>query len=255
MSLVLSIVNQKGGSTKTSTAVNLACAIAATRRRVLLIDLDAQGSATVALSLDRADSDKCLAGSLIADNDIVDTIVHYEQGQFDVIPSSDDLIAVQVAIYNEDDRTQKLNKHLELIKDDYDLIIIDTPPSLNLLTENAMCASDYILIPMPCEYFALDSLLTFLDVYNGLKREGLSKAKLLGIVRTLYEEERPLSKEIHDELEKHFDDLLFKTVIPFSSSIIECTSIGRPVMFYDKSSNGARSYLNLAGEVLQKLNI
>lgn len=253
MAKIITIANQKGGSCKTTTAVNLACAIAATRRKVLLVDMDPQGSATVALLKDRSDSGNCLAGSLIADVDVKSVICHYDLGNFDLIPSSDDLTAVPVALYSQNDSDLKLKHVLEEIENDYDYIFIDTPPSLNLLTINALCASDYLLIPMPCEFFALDSLNALVDLFDKLNSTGRANVELLGIIRVLFDEDMALASEINDELKEQFGALLLDSIIPFSSRLAECSSIGRPIMLYDKSSRGSRSYLALAGEIFRLL--
>ena len=253
MAKIITIANQKGGSSKTTTAVNLACAIAATRRRVLLVDLDPQGSATVALSAQRSESGNCMAGCLIADMDVKSVIRRYNPGNFDLIPSSDDLTAVPVAFYGDADGELKLKNVLANIADDYDFIFLDTPPSLNLLTINALCASDYLLIPMPCEFFALDSLNAIVDLFDRLNATDRSHIELLGIVRVLFEENESFSEQISLELKKQFTNLLFDSVIPFSPRLAECASIGRPVMLYDKSSQGARAYLSLAGELFRRL--
>lgn len=252
MSRVICIANQKGGSAKTSTAVNLACAFAATRRKVLLIDFDPQGNATVSLNLSRATEDS-LVGVLIANNDQDKLIVHYEVGHFDVIPSSEDLIALVVALYELEDKNLHLKYYLDKIRDCYDLIIIDCPPNTSLITANAICASDYLLVPMPCEFFALDSLNATLDQFDDLNLSGDASCVLLGILRTMYEENDQLSVKISDTLKDNFKDLLLTTVIPFSSRISEASSLGKPVLLYDKSSSGAFAYLTLAGELLQKI--
>ena len=253
MTDIIAIANPQGGSAKTSTAVNLSCALAATRRKVLLVDLDPQCSSTVALNFPRGGEENSLAGVLISGNPIKDTILRYHLGSFDVITANEDLTAVPVALYNEMDGNFRLRHSLSEIAANYDYIFLDCPPSAGSLTINALCAADYLIIPMPCEFFALDSMLSLVSLYQRLNASGEAQLKLLGIVRTIYDESRNLSKEISDELKVQFKDLLFDSVIAYNEKISEATSAGRPIMLYDKSSTGARAYLTLAGELLQKM--
>ncbi|MCR5084246.1 MAG: ParA family protein [Succinivibrionaceae bacterium] len=249
---VIAIANHKGGTGKSSTAINLSCALAVTRRKILLVDLDPQGSATVALGYER-DSSPSLAAPLLEGSPIADCIVRYEAGRFDFIPSGDELTAVTVALYQEIAKERRLRASLSKVVGNYDYVIIDCPPAGGLLTINALCASDYLLIPMPCEFFALDALNSLVAQFTELNSRGLANVSLLGVVRTFYEEQRELTAAISAELEQGFGPLLFDTIIPFNARISEASSLGKPVMLYDRSSQGARSYLVLAGELLQKM--
>lgn len=253
MTEIIAVANAKGGSAKTTTAVNLCCALAATGRKVLLVDLDPQCSATVAVGFEHNAEQRSLAGVLISGNDLSDVLLHYVKGSFDVIPSGEDLTAVPVALYNEPDGIRRLRHALVPVAGEYDFIFIDCPPSLSVLTKNALCASNYLLIPMVCDYFAIDSLMSLVSLYEQLNQSGEARVQLLGVVRTLFEEEHPLSRQISRELQLQFKGLLFDTLIPYNERISESTSAGRPVMLYDKSSVGARAYLTLAGELLRKL--
>lgn len=252
MGQVICIANQKGGSGKTSTAVNLACAFATTRRKVLLVDFDSQANATVALNMPRAGEDS-LAGVLIAGNDPSNIIKTYARGGFDLIPSSEDLTALVVALYDKYNRNLCLKGYIDTVKYRYDLVIIDCPPNASLITANAMCASDFLLIPMQCEFFSLDSLNVTVELFNTLNQMGDANVMLLGVLRTMYEEHDPLAKEISAALKNNFGNLLLTTIIPFSPRISESASLGRPVILYDKSCQGSIAYLTLAGELLQKL--
>ena len=252
MGQVLCVVNHKGGSAKTSTAVNLASAFAITRRKILLVDFDPQSNATISLGMEKAGDDS-LVGHLIAGNDPSDLIKRYELGGFDVIPSTEDLTALVVAIYDLDDKNLRLKYYIDSIKNNYDLIIIDCPPSSSLITANAICASDFVLIPTPCEYFALDSLNASIRQFDNLKEQGFTHASLLGVLRVMYNEDEQLSVEISNVLKNGFNELLLSTIIPYSPRISEAAGLGRPVILYDKSSDGARAYLTLAGELLSKL--
>jgi chromosome partitioning protein len=253
MAAVITIANTKGGSGKTSTAVNLGFALAITHRRVLLVDTDPQSSATVALGFDRADDSHSLAGVLISGNPISDIVLKYNRGLFDVIPANEDLTAVQVALYSEADGRIRLRKALSALRDLYDFIIIDSPASQGLLTVNALCAADSMIIPTPCDYFAIDSLMQITKLFESLKSSGDASLKLLGVLRTMYDEHSALASSISRELEQQFGQLLFHTVIPYTERVNEASASGRPLLLYDKSSVASKSYLELAGEIIGKL--
>ncbi|MCR5537450.1 MAG: ParA family protein [Succinivibrio sp.] len=253
MTDIIAIANPKGGSAKTATAVNLCCALAATRRKVLLVDLDPHCSATVAVGFEHSASDCSIAGVLLGEYVIDDCIKTYTQGHFDVIPGHEDLTAIPVALYQEKDEKLRLKKALSRIARHYDFIILDCPPALNTLTVNALCAANLLIIPMPCEYFAIDSMFSLIALYQELNASGEASIKLLGIVRTLFDETHPLSQQISHELEEQFEGMLFDSIINYNERISESASSGRPIMLYDKSSSGARAYLALAGEFLKKV--
>ncbi|HAR79925.1 MAG TPA: hypothetical protein DCR21_03755 [Succinivibrionaceae bacterium] len=254
MTEIIAVANPKGGSAKTSTAVNLSCALAATMKRVMLVDLDPQCSATVAMGFERSvNAEHSLAGVMISGNDPRECIRRCVHGNFDLLAANEDLTAVPVAMYNEPDGRIRLRKVLSPLFPEYDYIFIDCPPAANNLTENALCCANRLLIPMPCEYFAIDSMISIITMYERLNKAGDANIKLLGVVRTLYDDNQPLSAEISSELKKQFGEMLFESIIPYNLRISESSSTGRPVMLYDRSSQGARAYLALAGELLTKL--
>lgn len=253
MTTVITIANPKGGTAKTTTVVNLCAALSATRRRVLLLDLDPQCSATTALGFNRNVDEQSLAGVLIASNNIKDCIKTCELAKFDIVVANEDLTAVPVALYNDEEGPLKLKRALDYIKDDYDLIIIDTPASLNILTINALCASDKLIIPVSSEYFSLDSMQSLLDLAQGLREKSLCKIELLGILRAMFDEDSRLTRLISHELSVQFGSALFDTIIPFNHKHSESQASGRPLLFYDKSSAASLASLAFAGEVLQKL--
>jgi len=253
MGSVIAISNTKGGSGKTSTAVNLSFAMAITHRRVLLIDLDPQASATVALGFERADDRHSLAGVLISGNPLPAVITRYKRGLFDMVPSNEDLTAVPVALYNEPDASTRLKKALLAVRESYDFVFIDCPPSSGVLFDNALCASDRLIIPAQCDFFSMDALAQMMSLFEKLNFEHKAKVRLLGVLRTMYDPDRAQAQAISSELEKQFGQLLFDTVIPYTSRVSEAAASGRPLLLYDKSSTAARAYLALAGEIIAKL--
>lgn len=251
--IVLSVANHKGGVGKTSTAINLACAFAGTRRRVLLIDLDPQGSATVSILRKRPTGLISSGNALMSEASLVPCIKPYNLAKFDLVPANDDLTAFCVSCINEEGKEFRLKNALSSLRLIYDLIIIDCPPALNLLTINALCASDDLIIPTTCDYFAVDGLSSLLRLFEKLKTDGMSNVRLMGIVRTLYSLGEPLAKKISEDLKYNLGTLLFNTIIPYTSLISEAPSMGRPVILYDRSCLGSRAYLSLAGEILKRM--
>lgn len=253
MAQVIAIANGKGGCGKTSTAVNLSYALALARRRVLLVDLDPKANSTVALGQTRSDDAHSLAGVLISDNSLQEIIEHVPRGLCDLIAANEDLTAVPVALYNEEGGERKFDRVLKTVSERYDFVILDCPPDLGLLTRSALCAASYLIVPTTCDYLALDALGQILSLFNECKEKSLSKLKLLGVLRTLYDGLHEQSQAISFELKKQFGELLFDSIIPYSQRIAESAASGHPVIFYDKSSEGARAYLQFAGEFLKRL--
>ena len=252
MGKIIAIANQKGGVGKTTTCVNLAASMAATKRKVLVIDLDPQGNATMGSGIDKYEVAHSAYDLLIDQLPLDQVIESKTSGGYDLVASNSDVTAAEVKLMEFFARETRLRSALEKYKDKYDYIFIDCPPSLNMLTVNAMTASDSVLVPMQCEYFALEGLTALIDTISKLASVVNSDLKIEGILRTMYDPRNRLSSDVSDQLKKHFGDKVYRTIIPRNIRLAEAPSFGTPVMYYDKSSNGARAYLALAGEILRR---
>lgn len=252
MTKVIAIANQKGGVGKTTTCVNLAASLAAMQKKILVLDCDPQGNATMASGVSKFDLSKSITNVLIDGLNIKDALVTETEGSFHLIPANEDLTAAEVNLLDKYGRESFLKKSLETIKYDYDFVLIDCPPSLNILTVNALCASDSILVPLQCEYFALEGLTLLLQTVEQLANAVNSKLKIEGILRTMYDNRNRLSTDVSDELKNNFGDLVYDTIIPRNVRLAEAPSYGKPAMYYDKSSVGSKAYLALAAEVIEK---
>ncbi|HAS64402.1 MAG TPA: cobalamin biosynthesis protein CobQ [Vibrio sp.] len=252
MGKIVAIANQKGGVGKTTTCINLAASMAATKRKVLVIDLDPQGNATMASGVDKYQVDATayeLLGEDVAFNDVVITKT---TGHYDLIAANGDVTAAEIKLMEVFAREIRLKQALASVRDNYDFIFIDCPPSLNLLTINAMAAADSVLVPMQCEYFALEGLTALMDTISKLAAVVNENLKIEGLLRTMYDPRNRLSNEVSDQLKKHFGNKVYRTVIPRNVRLAEAPSHGKPAMYYDKHSAGAKAYLALAGEMLRR---
>ncbi len=247
--MILAITNQKGGVGKTTTAINLAASLAATKRRVLLLDLDPQGNATMGCGIDKYSLDNSLYEVLTKRCEIEDAIVHAEEAGFDVLPSNGDLTAAEVELINVIGREQRLAKALARVIDRYDYVLIDCPPSLNMLTINALVASRGVLIPMQCEYYALEGLSALMETIESIRDAYNPDLHIEGLLRTMYDPRNGLTNDVSAQLQQHFGDRVYDTVIPRNVRLAEAPSHGLPVLMYDRTSRGALAYLALAGEV------
>ncbi len=252
MAKVFAITNQKGGVGKTTTSVNLAASLAATKRRVLLIDLDPQGNATMGCGVDKNEVDHSIYDVLVAGRGLADTVQPAPACGFHVLPANQDLTAAEVELINEIGREFRLKEALSPVLADYDYILIDCPPSLNMLTVNALAAAHGVVIPMQCEYYALEGLSALLNTINRVKQLINPELEVEGILRTMYDGRNSLTNQVTDELRRHFGDKLYSTVVPRNVRLAEAPSHGLPVLFYDKQSKGALAYLALAGEILRR---
>lgn len=252
MGKIIAIANQKGGVGKTTTCVNLAASMAATKRKILVIDLDPQGNATMGSGIDKYEVAHS-AYDLLIDELPLDKVIETEtSGGYDLVAANSDVTAAEVKLMECFARETRLRTALENFKDNYDYIFIDCPPSLNMLTVNAMTASDSVLVPMQCEYYALEGLTALIDTISKLASVVNADLKIEGILRTMYDPRNRLSSDVSDQLKKHFGDKVYRTIIPRNIRLAEAPSFGTPVIYYDKSSTGAKAYLALAGEMLRR---
>ncbi|WP_070970152.1 ParA family protein [Vibrio sonorensis] len=252
MGKIVAIANQKGGVGKTTTCINLAASMAATKRKVLVIDLDPQGNATMASGVDKYQVDATAYDLLVEDISFEEVVCRKTTGHYDLIAANGDVTAAEIKLMEVFAREVRLKNALASVRDNYDFIFIDCPPSLNLLTINAMAAADSVLVPMQCEYFALEGLTALMDTISKLAAVVNENLKIEGLLRTMYDPRNRLSIEVSDQLKKHFGNKVYRTVIPRNVRLAEAPSHGKPAMYYDKYSAGAKAYLALAGEMLRR---
>ena len=253
MKRVIAIANQKGGVGKTTTAVNLAASLAATRRRVLLIDLDPQGNATMGSGVDKSQVAKGACEVLLGESDLASTLVTVPDGGFMLLPANQDLTAAEVRLLTLPiGRETKLRLALAPQRAAFDIILIDCPPALNMLTVNALVAADSVLIPMQCEYYALEGLTALLATVEQIRAAVNPGIAIEGVLRTMFDPRNNLANEVSSQLISHFGEKVFRTVIPRNIRLAEAPSFGKPALFHDKESRGALAYLALAGEMIRR---
>ena len=252
MGKIVAIANQKGGVGKTTTCINLAASMAATKRKILVVDLDPQGNATMASGVDKYQVEATAYDLLVEDTPFDEVVCRSTSGNYDLIAANGDVTAAEIKLMEVFAREVRLKNALASIRDNYDFIFIDCPPSLNLLTINAMAAADSVLVPMQCEYFALEGLTALMDTISKLAAVVNENLKIEGLLRTMYDPRNRLSNEVSDQLKKHFGSKVYRTVIPRNVRLAEAPSHGKPAMYYDKYSAGAKAYLALAGEMLRR---
>ncbi len=252
MGKIIAIANQKGGVGKTTTCVNLAASMAATRRKVLVVDLDPQGNATMASGVDKYQVERTAYELLVDELPAKEVIITETAGGYHLIAGNSDVTAAEIRLLEFFAREIRLRTSLNAVRDQYDYIFIDCPPSLNLLTVNAMSAADSVLVPMQCEYFALEGLTALVDTISKLVAVVNPNLKIEGILRTMYDHRNRLASDVSEQLKQHFGDKVYRTVIPRNVRLAEAPSFGTPAMYYDKTSLGAKAYLALAGEILRR---
>lgn len=249
---VLAIANQKGGVGKTTTAVNLAASLVQLEKRVLLVDLDPQGNATMGSGVDKTHLKHSIYTLLIGESSIRQVIQPSESGGYGLLPACRDLAGAEVELVDAERRETRLKAALAEVAADYDYVLIDCPPALNLLTLNGLVAADSVMIPMQCEYYALEGLTDLVNTLKRVKQSLNRKIEIEGLLRTMYDPRSTLAQQVSDQLVRHFTSKLYHTVIPRNIRLAEAPSFGRPILAYDKSSKGAQAYLQLAEELLAR---
>jgi chromosome partitioning protein len=253
MKRVIAIANQKGGVGKTTTAVNLAASLAATRRRTLLIDLDPQGNATMGCGIDKNAQARTSCDVLLGDCTASEALVPVEYGGFMLMPANQDVTAAEVRLMTLlAGREFKLRKALAPIREDFDVILIDCPPALNMLTLNALVAADSVMVPMQCEYYALEGLSSLVHTIEQVRGSINPDLEIEGLLRTMFDPRNNLANEVSAQLIQHFGAKVFRTMIPRNVRLAEAPSFGKPALFHDKESRGALAYLALAGEMIRR---
>ena len=252
MGKIIALANQKGGVGKTTTTINLAASLATLEKNVLVVDADPQANASSGLGVDIKEVDCSLYECIINHADVRDAIYTTDIDGLDIIPSHIDLVGAEIEMLNLDNREKVIQKMLAPIKDEYDYILIDCSPSLGLITVNSLTAADSVIIPVQCEYFALEGISKLLNTIKIIKTKLNPKLEIEGFLLTMYDSRLRLANQIYDEVKRHFQELVFKTVIQRNVKLSECPSHGLPVILYDADSTGSKNHLALAKEIINK---
>ena len=253
MAKVFCIANQKGGVGKTTTTVNLASGLAAHGQRVLLVDLDPQGNATMGSGIDKRGLNSSVYQVLVGINPIEDAITRNDDVGFDVLPANRDLAGAEIELVDMTDRETRLRKALDGVQEKYDFILIDCPPALSLLTLNGLCCAHGVVIPMQCEYYALEGLSDLVNTIKQVCANLNPNLTIIGLLRVMFDPRMALAQQVSEQLEKHFHSKVFKTVIPRNVRLAEAPSYGLPGVQYDKSSKGAQAYVEFAKEMIERI--
>ena len=252
MAKIIAVANQKGGVGKTTTAINLCASFAAMKRRVLLVDLDPQGNATMGSGVDKSAVTRSAYDLLMNEAPIEELVIAVEHSGYWLVPSNSDLTGAEVGLLEELGRELRLKSALAGARQHYDYIIIDCPPALSMLTVNALTAADSVIVPMQCEYYALEGLTALLETVDKIRKILNPALKVDGLLRTMFDARNNLSTQVSQQLTRHFGSKVYSTVVPRNVRLAEAPSHGLPALLYDKNSSGALAYLALAGEILRR---
>lgn len=250
MKKILAVTNQKGGVGKTTTSVNLAASLAEAKQRVLLIDLDPQGNATMGSGVDKRDLVGSVYDVLLGGKTIAEVRVYAETGKYDLLAANRDLAGAEIELVDEPNRESRLKDALRAVEKDYDFVLIDCPPALNLLTLNGLCAAKSVMIPMQCEYYALEGLSDLVNTIRKVRANLNPELEIEGLLRTMFDPRNALAQQVSDQLLEHFGNKVYRTVIPRNVRLAEAPSYGVPALYHDKFSKGTQAYLALASELI-----
>ena len=253
MATIIAIANQKGGVGKTTTAVNLAACLAALRQNVLLVDLDPQGNATMGCGVDKHAVAATSYDVLLGEATLTEALRWIEKAQMQLLPANSDLTAAEVSLLKTDNAPNRLRDALAPVAWNFDVILIDCPPSLNMLTVNALTAAQSVIVPVQCEYYALEGLSALLDTIEKVRRSTNPGLRIEGVVRTMFDPRNRLANDVSAQIVEHFGEAVFETLVPRNVRLAEAPSYGLPIIHYDDSSRGAQSYRELARELRKRL--
>ncbi|GAA4020322.1 ParA family protein [Actimicrobium antarcticum] len=253
MAKIFCVANQKGGVGKTTTAVNLAAGLTRIGQRVMLVDLDPQGNATMGAGINKATLKVSIYEVLLGMSDVASARLRSENGGFDVLPANRELAGAEVEMVELDNREKRLKDALSLVADDYDFILIDCPPALSILTLNGLCAANGVIIPMQCEYYALEGLSDLVNTIKKVHAKLNTDLKIIGLLRVMFDPRMTLSQQVSAQLEQHFGDKVFKTMIPRNIRLAEAPSYGMPGVNFDPGSKGAQAYIAFGAEMVERI--